>query len=77
MYSAPLLPSLAVPELKTRRPLTPDTPLFAVLMKMDPLVDAVPSPDKMASAPPVWTVLVPESSMRSPPEPLVPEPTVK
>jgi hypothetical protein len=37
MYSAPLLPELAVPVLSTTRPLTPAMPAFAVASSSDPL----------------------------------------
>jgi hypothetical protein len=37
MYSEPLSPVLALPVLRTRRPLTPAAPAFAVVRKRDPL----------------------------------------
>jgi hypothetical protein len=45
MYRAPLLPTLDVPELNTRRPLTPDVPPFTVRMIIAPLEVAGPFPD--------------------------------
>ena len=73
---APLLPPLAEPELNTRRPLTPAAPAFALLIDIAPLLDAVPSPLSRLNAPPLCTVLRPESALKAPPDPLVPLPTL-
>ena len=42
--SAPLLPFLALPELNTKAPLTPRRPEFVVLIVIEALDVAVPSP---------------------------------
>ena len=55
-YRAPLLPP-GVPELKTRRPLTPAVPALAVRIVNEPLLEAVPSPVAILRAPPVCSVL--------------------
>jgi hypothetical protein len=49
----PLLPLLAVPELKTSIPEAPFVPAFAVRILRLPLVVAVPSPLSTVKAPPV------------------------
>jgi len=58
--NAPLFPALALPELNTSMPLTPETPAFMLRMVTMPLLDAVPSPLERLNAPPVWTTLRPE-----------------
>jgi hypothetical protein len=70
------LPTLLVPELNTNRPLTPDVPAFAVRIVTDPLLVAVPAPVSRLIAPPVCTVLEPDSTPNRPPDPLFPLPTV-
>ena len=45
MRTTPLLPVLELPELNTSRPVAPETPEFALLMTIEPLVVAVPSPE--------------------------------
>ena len=77
MYKAPLLPVLDVPELKTRRPLTPDVPAFAVRIVTDPLLVADPAPVVMLIRPPVSTELTPDMMPTRPPAPLLPLPTVR
>ena len=49
----PLFPKEVVPELNTSSPLTPDTPLFAVLIEICPEVVLAPSPLAIARCPPV------------------------
>jgi hypothetical protein len=56
---APLLPLLALPELKTSMPLLPASPAFVLRIVTMPLVVAVPSPLPKLTAPPVLTVLRP------------------
>jgi len=60
MYKAPLLPLLAVPELKTKRPLTPLVPAFAVRILKAPLLVEELDPLTIPTAPPVLTLLSPE-----------------
>jgi len=55
--NAPLFPALALPELNTSMPLTPETPAFMLRMFTMPLLVAVPSPLERLNAPPVWTTL--------------------
>ena len=62
MYKAPLLPTLDVPELNTKRPLTPLKPAFAVRTVKPPLDVEVPSPVITLKTPPVNTVLTPDSN---------------
>ena len=71
------MPVIDVPELKTRRPLTPATPEFAVRSVTEPLVLAVPAPLSRLTKPPVCTVLLPASAPNRPPEPHIPLPTVR
>jgi len=55
----PVFPLLLVPVLKKSAPLTPASPAFELRITTAPLLDAVPSPDEMRTAPPVSTVLRP------------------
>ena len=66
-----------MPELNTSCPLTPATPAFAVRIVTEPLLDAVPSPVSRLIAPPVCTVLDPDSTPKRPPEPLLPLPDAR
>jgi len=59
--TSPLLPPLALPELNTSMPLTPDTPALKLRIETMPLLLAVPSPLPMLTAPPVLIVLRPEN----------------
>jgi hypothetical protein len=70
------LPDTDVPELKTSDPLTPDVPELIERIVTTPLEVAVPSPEPIEIAPPVWTVLRPADACKDPPTPLVPLPTV-
>jgi hypothetical protein len=76
MRTEPLLPALAVPELKNKVPLAPEEPPLVLRILMTPLVVAVPSPDVMNNDPPVLTMLRPAFTMTAPPAPLVPLPTL-
>jgi hypothetical protein len=58
--TAPVLPLLVLPELKTNIPLVPMSPAFMVLIVIMPLLVAVPSPLDKLKVPPVFTVLRPE-----------------
>jgi hypothetical protein len=64
-----------VPELKTKEPLDPTDPEFKERINIEPLVDAVPSPLEIVTAPPVRVVLRPAWANSAPPTPLVPLPT--
>jgi len=72
----PLLPPLAVPELKLMWPLTPLSPAFGVHMIASPLDVAEPKPVATSTAPPLDTVDSPENTRKSPPSPVSPAPTV-
>jgi len=65
IYKAPLLPTLVVPELNTKRPLTPPVPAFAVFISNDPLLEPVAHPERMFTEPPV--ACVPPLASTSPP----------
>jgi hypothetical protein len=69
-------PELAVPELKTSTPLEPVAPPFADRITTLPLDVAMPCPLIMLTEPPVSTWLSEDVSVRYPPAPLVPMPTV-
>jgi hypothetical protein len=71
------LPELAVPELKTNKPLVPIIPEFAVFNSIDPLLVTELYPLTTDTRPPVLDDEAPAESTNSPPEPLLPEPTVK
>jgi len=73
---APLLPPLAVPELKTSKPLTPAAPAFALRILISPLLVAMLDPVIMVIEPPVYILLSPEYRPSRPPDPLDPLPTV-
>ena len=64
------------PELKTSRPLPPDTPPFADITLIDPLLVCVPSPLLTVTAPPLAAVERPDCICKIPPDPLVPLPTL-
>ena len=71
----PLVPELAVPELKDS---SPDAPLWPALddaIVTTPLVLAIPCPLTTPTAPPVCTVLWPDATVMRPPAPLLPLPT--
>ena len=75
----PLLPSLAVPELKLSVPLTPATPEFGVLKDNGPLDVCTPYPVSIVMAPPdprSVDVASPALSKMSPPAVTSPCPTV-
>ena len=76
MYNAPLLPELELPVLSTNNPLTPELPAFAVRRSSTPLLVAVPKPVVNDTNPPVADADVPAISTISPPDPVVPDPTV-
>jgi hypothetical protein len=69
---APELPELVVPELKTSFPVAPFVPALALLMAMEPLVVAWPSPDIKLIAPPVETSETPAKMRRAPPPSVLP-----
>ena len=71
---APLFPEREEPELKTRDPLSPPTPLFAVRMRMMPLLVAVPSPLRTEMDPPLLDVLRQPPNPTKAPLPLAPLP---
>jgi len=76
---APECPELEVPVLKTIAPLTPDVPEFIVLISRSPLLALEEYPDIRETLPPVRAVELynpPDIINSSPPEPLLPEPTV-
>jgi hypothetical protein len=75
-YMAPLLPELELPVLSTSIPLTPAVPAFDVCTSKAPLLVVVPKPLAIDTRPPVADDDAPADSMISPPDPLVPEPTV-
>ena len=77
MRIAPELPPFALPELKTSRPLEPETPAFAVTKIIAPLDACVPSPLQITTLPPEAYVDRPAMRVIAPPLPLVPEPTAK
>ena len=56
---APLVPAVAAPELKTKAPLAPAAPPLLLAMRMEPLLDAVPSPLVILTDPPVFALLRP------------------
>jgi hypothetical protein len=70
------LPVLAVPVLRTSKPLTPFVPEFAVCKRRLPLEEPVPKPVEMMMVPPEVSEDVPAESMIIPPEPEFPLPTV-
>ena len=70
----PLLPISALPELKTSFPLAPDTPVFALVILIIPVLVAVPSPVPQHKSPPVFLVLRAAASIILPPSPDVPLP---
>ena len=61
---------------RTSRQTHQQLPALADLMVSAPDELAVPSPEDMNIAPPVWTVLRPAWALTAPPTPDVPEPTV-
>jgi hypothetical protein len=73
---APAFPLLEVPVLRTRRPLTPAVPAFAVCKRSSPLEVALLNPVVIDTRPPVESEVVPEERIRLPLGPLFPEPTV-
>jgi hypothetical protein len=77
MLNEPVVPDDELPELNTRIPLAPTAPAFDDLIVIAPLVESVPPPLSMSSAPPVRTVVHPEVTFRRPPVPLDPSPTVR
>jgi hypothetical protein len=62
MAKDPVDPTLEVPELNTRLPLTPALPALAVLIVNSPLVVSMPWALVSPMAPPVSTVLSPDAS---------------
>jgi len=75
--SDPLLPELDVPVLRTRIPLEPAVPAFAVDIINAPLLPTEPYPLIMYMRPPMDDVDVdaaPAEITISPPEPLLPSP---
>jgi hypothetical protein len=77
MYKAPLLPTLELPVLRIITPLTPEVPAFAVCSNNAPLLDVVPRPLLIDTSPPVADEDAPAANAISPPDPLLPDPTVK
>merc|ERR1711991_46586 len=73
---APLLPPFDVPLLKISAPLTPDVPELIDRIVIAPLDVDVPSPDAIATPPPVCAVLRPADACTLPPVPDVPLPAV-
>jgi hypothetical protein len=73
----PLTPTLAAPVLSTTIPLTPEVPAFAVCKSNAPLLVVVPTPLVIDTRPPVADDDAPEDRIISPPDPLLPDPTVK
>ena len=63
----PLVPELAVPELNESSPEAPLLPAFDDAIVMAPLVLAMPCPLITPTAPPVCTVLSPETTVIRPP----------
>ena len=53
----PLFPAEEDPEENTSRPEEPDAPALALRISTAPLVDAVPSPEDIKTAPPVCRFL--------------------
>jgi hypothetical protein len=72
----PELPRLEVPVVKFRAPVTPSSPEFEVRMLNDPLEVAVPYPDIMETAPPVFSAAFPAPRVMRPPDAAVPAPTM-
>ena len=72
----PVVPELAVPELKASRPEAPSWPALDDAIVIAPLVLAMPCPLITPTAPPVCTVLWPEATVIKPPAPLLPTPTL-
>lgn len=79
MNNAPLFPELEVPVARVNVPLTPEVAAFAVCTSMAPLLEpvAVLKPVIMETTPPAADDDVPADKTRSPPGPLLPDPTVK
>jgi len=78
MYTAPLLPELELPELRTSQPLTPIEPAFDDCKTKAPLLLALPYPLKIDTRPPVAVVSddKPADTTISPPAAVFPDPTV-
>ena len=76
MYNAPLVPELALPVLSTSIPLAPSVPAFDVCNITAPLLDPEPKPLLIDTRPPVAADDVPADKIISPPDPLLPDPTV-
>ena len=76
IYIAPLFPALELPVLSTNMPLTPEEPALTVCTSNAPLLDVEPKPLMIDTRPPVENDDVPADSTTSPPDPLLPEPTV-
>ena len=75
----PLLPTLAVPELKLKRPDTPLSPALTARTVMVPLDVDEPYPVASSNAPPLIEVPSPLVASKSPPSPLeepLPKPPV-
>ena len=75
-YTEPLSPDDAVPVLTTIKPLTPVVPALNVLSSNAPLLEADPLPLTKLTRPPVPPLDLPPDRTNSPPEPLLPDPTV-
>ena len=77
ILTAPDAPELAVPDLNTSRPLTPDVPAFTDCKITRPLLEGEPIPVDKDTAPPVpafVAVLSPAENIISPPVYVVPAP---
>jgi hypothetical protein len=72
--SVPVLPTVDVPVLNTKSPLPPEVPELAVDNNKLPL-EVNPDPDTRIARPPTDDDL-PAESTSSPPEPLLPDPTL-
>jgi len=70
---------LEVPVLTTKTPLTPEAPALAVRTLMEPLLVEVAKPLIRDILPPdeVISEVVPAWKNRSPPDPILPDPTVR
>ena len=68
----PELPDVVVPELKIRAPLMPLVPEWRDRIVTEPLVDNVPDPPNMDTAPPVAPLPLPAVNSIEPPWPVVP-----
>jgi hypothetical protein len=73
----PLLPELEVPDVNDTTPLTPEMPEFEDCRLRAPLDVADPYPVWREIFPPELEVELPEDTTTDPPDPLLPDPTIR